>query len=142
MNENDWSIAEAWNVMGLDNLHPLLFAELADLAAVADTQFKIRFRNFVAELEHDFSREEQFMEENRFASLKEHRQAHAELLRLLHHAQERLETDEYKLARKIVGLLPHWFIYHMTTMDLAFANATRVQLKLREVSQGTLRSAA
>jgi len=121
MNKN-WDMLEAWESMGLQKLHPILYTELTELSAMPDEEFPIRFARFVGELERDFALEEEGMEYAAFGGLREHRAAHAELLGLMQHALARIYGGDAKLARKVVDLLPHWFVYHMTTLDLAFAN--------------------
>ncbi len=121
------------------NLYPQLFTKLAELDCAPATDFELLFPQFTAELARDFLMEEQFMEGLGFHELKMHRAQHAELLRLLHHAQARLLIGDHHLSRKILPLLSQWLIHHISSMDAAWimiAHAANSQ------QQAMLRNAA
>ena len=109
--------------VGVKQLYPRLFSELDALADASDAQFCVSYPRFVAELEHDFATEEQWMGELETHSLKEHRAEHAQLLRLLHHAQSRVLAGDCQLGRKILPLLSPWFSEHISAMDTMWARA-------------------
>lgn len=108
---------------GVKQLYPQLFTELEAMADASDAQFCIRYPQFVAELEHDFATEEQWMGALETRALQEHRAEHAQLLRLLHHAQSRVLAGDCQLGRKILPLLSPWFAEHISAMDTVWAHA-------------------
>lgn len=93
-------------------LQPALFAELTRLRACDESEFEGSFRNFVRNLEQDFFNKEKLIGTESGRYVKKYRQTHAELLMLLHHAQARVMQQDHHLGRKIVELLPHWFLRH------------------------------
>jgi hemerythrin len=115
----------AYGIAETQQLHPAFFAELNKLASVPDGEFAIHFDLFVSNLESDLRAEEQWMENIDFAALKEHRALHAEALGVLHRAQARAMAGDVALARRVVELLPEWFVDHVLTMDLPLAQALR-----------------
>ncbi len=101
--------AKAQPVPSLSEWYPLMHADLERLLAAPDCCFEAGFGAFVSHLEEAFRIEEQSAEELGADSLKEHRQLHAEILRLMHHAQARNLACDYALSRKVIRLLPEWF---------------------------------
>lgn len=100
--------------------YPLLFADLERLVAAPDCYFEAGFGSFVHQLEKAFRAEEEWIEAVEIvtdSSLKEHRELHAEVLRLMHHAQARNLVGDYSLARKVIKLLPEWFNAHVPNVD-------------------------
>lgn len=126
---------------GLKGLYPTLFSCIDTLAESDDAHFTHRFAHFVADLERDFLMEEKWMEDLGFFSLREHREQHAELLRLLHHAQARVADGDFKLGRKIVALLPPWFTHHISAMDLSWASAAHINQKQQSQTVALLEAA-
>lgn len=115
--------AEALDEAKIKQLYPQLFSELDAMTAATDAQFSIRYPKFVAELERDFANEEQWMAGLDVREIQEHRAEHAQLLRLLHHAQSRVMSGDCNLGRKILPLLSPWFATHIAEMDTAWAQA-------------------
>ncbi len=120
-----WSSGSTYGIMEIEQLHPVFFAELRKLASMPDGEFEIYFNLFIAKLESDFRTEEQWMEDIGFASLREHRAQHAEALSVLHQVQALAFTGDVRLARRVLELLPEWFVDHVLTMDVSLANALR-----------------
>lgn len=108
---------------GVKQLYPQLFSELESMADASDAQFCVRYPQFVAELEHDFATEEQWMGKLDARMVQQHRAEHAQLLRLLHHAQSRVLAGDCQLGRKILPLLQPWFAEHISAMDTVWAHA-------------------
>lgn len=117
----------AYGIAETEQLHPAFFAELNKLASMPDGEFAIHFDLFVSSFESDLRAEEQWMEDIDFASIKEHRALHAEALSMLHRAQARAMAGDVVLARRAMELLPEWFVDHVLTMDVPFANALRLR---------------
>lgn len=125
MEQVRWSCGSTSGIMEIEQLHPVFFAELRKLASMPDGEFGTHFDLFVAGLENDFRTEEQWMEDIAFVSLKEHRAQHADLLSALHRAQARIFAGDIGLARRVLELLPEWFVDHVLTMDIPLAHALR-----------------
>jgi len=123
MQGHDNSSAVTLDEAGIKQLYPQLFSELDAMASASDAQFRIRYPQFVAELEYDFATEEQWMGELDAHMVQQHRAEHAELLRLLHHAQSRVLDGDCQLGRKILPLLSPWFSTHISAMDTVWAHA-------------------
>lgn len=123
MRANGVSKTVALDEAGIKQLYPQLFSELDAMADASDAQFCVRYPQFVAELEHDFATEEQWMGKLDTRVVQEHRAEHAQLLRLLHHAQSRVLAGDCQLGRKILPLLSPWFAEHISAMDTMWAHA-------------------
>lgn len=104
--------------------YPLLSADLEKLIAAPDMLFEAGFAAFVAKLEEALRDEEQWIEQLGVAPLKEHRELHAEVLRLMHHARARNLAGDYGLARKVIQLLPQWFDGRLSGASLARTQAS------------------
>jgi hypothetical protein len=92
--------------------YPMLYADLELLLGASDAGFEAGFLAFVRQLEAVFRAEERWMEAAALDACKEHRELHAEVLRLLHQAQARSFQGDHALARKVIQLLPAWFDSH------------------------------
>jgi hemerythrin-like metal-binding protein len=130
--QDNLATAEKLAQAGLKGLYPALFARIDSLALADDVEFAARFPELVGDLERDFAREEEWMERSGFIGLRSHREHHAELLRLLHHAQSRVLDGDCKLGRKIASLLSPWFSLHIATMDISWAAAVHVQQQAKQ----------
>lgn len=123
MKQSNWLFKKVFGIPPADHVHALFFAELAKLTCVPKAEFIHGFLLLLSQMEHDFAMEEKWMEEIHFSGAGAHRDMHAEVLNLLRHAQARAVNGDYMLGRKLVALLPHWFSTHMSTMDMALADA-------------------
>jgi hemerythrin-like metal-binding protein len=114
-------------VAEMDRLHFDFFEALGELAALPDDEFVLGFRGFVRHAERSFAREEQWMEDTDFAADKSHREQHARVLSALHHVYSRVLAGDIATGRTTVEvLLPQWFAFHISTMDMALAAAMQV----------------
>lgn len=134
--QDNLATAEKLTQAGLKGIYPALFAHIESLATMDDAEFAEHFPCLVANLERDFAKEEEWMERCGFVGLRAHREQHAELLRLLHHAQARVIDGDCKLGRKIALLLSQWFTFHIATMDISWAAAVHVH---EQQSSGAMR---
>lgn len=123
MHANTGSKSMLLDETGVKQLYPQLFSELDAMADATDAQFCVRYPQFVAELEQDFATEEQWMGKLDARMVQQHRAEHAQLLRLLHHAQSRVLAGDCQLGRKILPLLQPWFAEHISEMDTVWAHA-------------------
>lgn len=127
MQTYDATPAVSLDEAGIKQLYPQLFSELDAMTDASDVQFCIRYPQFVAELERDFATEEQWMGQLETGLVQEHLAEHAQLLRLLHHAQSRVMAGDCMLGRKILPLLSSWFATHISAMDTVWARAASRQ---------------
>ena len=118
-----WSPEMSLGVPVMDDAHRALLVELARLADVPDDQFAVGFFAMIAALERDFREEEDLMEQIDFPVLCSHREQHARVLSGLHHVALRVMQNDIASGREAVKLLPQWFLFHLSTMDLALAVA-------------------
>lgn len=118
-----WSSQMELGIPDLDSAHKAFFAELAHIAAAPDDQFGALFFLLIAKLERDFEEEEELMERIDFPALNSHREQHARILSGLHHVVPHVMNGEIESGRQAIELLQEWFLFHLTTMDLALAVA-------------------
>ncbi|MFC6519923.1 bacteriohemerythrin [Undibacterium arcticum] len=123
MEELVWSPEMSSGVPAMDDAHKALVAELAHLLTAPYREFGAGLFALIAEIERDFREEEALMEEIDFPMLRSHREQHASVLSALHHVVPDVMQGECASARKVIELLPQWFLRHMSTMDIALAVA-------------------
>ncbi|KAF3997850.1 hypothetical protein [Glaciimonas immobilis] len=95
-----------------EHLQPALLAELMALRSCEDSEFESGFSAFIINLREDFCIKEQWMASQNVKKISIYRKSHAELLMLLQHAQARVALQDLQLGRKIVDMLPHWYLRH------------------------------
>jgi hemerythrin len=114
-------------VAAMDELHRDFFEALIGLSSTSAKEFEARYGAFVSKAEHVFSTEEQWMEEIDFPIIKSHREQHARVLSALHHVHSRVMNGDLMTGREVVEkLLPQWFVFHISTMDVALAAAMQI----------------
>lgn len=118
-----WSPVMSLGVPALDDAHKALLEELTRLADASDEQFADGFLALVAALERDFRDEETLMEQIDFPALRSHREQHARVLSGLHHVAPSVMQGDFAAGREATRLLPQWFLFHLSTMDVALAVA-------------------
>ncbi|SFU99191.1 bacteriohemerythrin [Pseudoduganella namucuonensis] len=118
-----WSSAMELGHAGMDESHRLLFESLGRLARLADREFTPAWGALVQRLEADFREEEALMERLAHPGLRAHREQHASMLAPLHRATGALLRGDPAPARQALAQLPHWFVLHIVSMDLALAEA-------------------
>ena len=118
-----WSAELSVGIPEMDRSHASMLASLQQLAGLPDAAFPEAFARLVADVEQDFAGEEAMMEEIDFPGLHSHLEQHARVLSGLHHAMPRVQEGDTALARQVLELLPQWFIFHISTMDMALAMA-------------------
>ncbi len=116
-----WSPEMSLGVPAMDGAHKAFVEELEHLASAPDREFGVGFSTLITKLEQDFREEEALMEEIEFPALQSHREQHARVLSALHHAVPEVMQGDYGSARKAIELLPQWFRFHLSTMDMALA---------------------
>lgn len=124
MSEIQLPVDMSTGVTEMDQLHFDFFETLSQLSALPDDEFALGFRGFVHHAEKAFAKEEQWMEDSDFPADKSHREQHARVLSALHHVHSRVLAGDITTGRETVEtLLPHWFAFHISTMDMALASA-------------------
>lgn len=122
MSETLLPVDMSTGVTEMDQLHYDFFEILSRLSALSDEEFALGFRGFVYHAEKAFAKEEQWMEDSDFPADKSHREQHARVLSALHHVHSRVLAGDIATGRETVEtLLPHWFAFHISTMDMALA---------------------
>lgn len=129
-----WPSEMSTGVAAMDELHHDFFEALAGLSSATDKEFESRYGKFVAKAERTFSTEEQWMEGIDCPTLKSHREQHARVLGALHNVHSRVMGGDLSTGREVVEkLLPLWFVFHLSTMDMALAAS--LQLAGTEAAQ-------
>jgi len=122
-----WSPELSTGLAAMDDLHRHFCKTLSEQSSLPDDAFRNAYADFVATLEQAFRTEEQWMEDIEFPSLKSHREQHARVLAALHCSHSQVAQGELAVARRIVSeLLPEWFIFHASTMNMALALALQL----------------
>lgn len=119
-----WPPDDPSGVPALDRLHQDLYEALCMLSCTPDHEFIQGYGHLVRQVEESFQKEERWMEEMEFHSLKVHREQHARVLHALHNVDSRVMGGELDLGRKVVTtLLPQWLAFHISTMDASLARS-------------------
>lgn len=128
MQEIVWSPEMSLGVAGMDQAHQGFLEQLARLAHVPDAEFAAAYAALIDRVERDFYAEQQMMEEINFPANNSHVEQHARILSALHHANSRVMEGDIAAGREVVELLPQWFAFHLSTMDMALAIAYELAL--------------
>lgn len=111
----------------MDQLHRDLFESLDRLSISKDSEFANGYKVLVSQVEQVFRKEQQWMEEISFPSLKAHQEQHARVLGALHNVHAYVMEGELTLGREVVtNLFPQWFAFHISTMDRSLALAMQM----------------
>lgn len=121
-----WSDAMALGLAPMDKSHRKFIEEVAELAQSSDEEFIARFPAFVVLAEHDFNKEEAWMEEIDFPGIRPHLEEHAMVLSALHHAAPHVAGGDLGDGREIIKLMPQWFLHHLATQDRSLALALQM----------------
>ncbi len=107
-------------IVAIDNLHREFLRALEHLSSTPDHAFEPKYRAFVQTAEKTFGIEEAWMEDLDCAIIHAHREQHARVLGALHNVHARLMDGDITLGREVAEkLLPQWFAFHVSTMDVA-----------------------
>jgi len=118
-----WSPEMSLGIPMMDDAHKAMIQEMANLMTASDSEFGSSLFSLIAEIERDFCGEEAMMEDINFPALQSHREQHARVLSALHHVVPEVMQGNCASARKVIELLPQWFLFHQATMDAALAVA-------------------
>lgn len=125
MRRTAWPNKIALDVPAMDRSHHLLFGELSELASLREPEFAPRFRAMVADLEHDFYTEDEWMERIDYPDTQSHREQHALASSALHHAHSKVMAGDIEFGRMVTVSLCGWLTDHIATMDRQLAFAIR-----------------
>jgi hemerythrin len=121
----------------LDHLHQAFIDALKNASTAPDSDFYARYLTLTERSEHIFRQEDQWMDAISFAGTKAHWEQHARVLAALHNTRTAVIQGDLALGRRVVDvLLPHWFAFHLATMDTALAFA--LQIAKTEGMQGEI----
>lgn len=134
----DWSSQMALGAPDIDNAHQAFIAQLAQLLSAPDAAFESGLYALIVAMESDFRQEEALMEEIDFPGIRMHREQHARVLSALHHVVPQVMLGDHAQARKVVELIPQWFLFHLTTMDAAMVVALELANMETPASAATL----
>jgi hemerythrin len=123
MEKFEWSPEMAFGIPAIDDAHQEFVNELDALLHMPDSQFPVGLFALIKAMERDFRAEEDLMEKIDFPEICAHREQHARVLASLHEVVATVMLGEVKAAREVVEILPHWFMFHLTTMDMTLAVA-------------------
>ncbi len=118
-----WPSQMMLGIAAIDNAHKALIEELARLMITPDGQFEAGLAALIARMQCDFCEEEALMEAIDFTGLPRHREQHARVLSTLYHVIPGVMQGDCAAARKVIGLIPHWFLFHLSSMDTQLALA-------------------
>jgi acetoacetyl-CoA reductase len=119
----DWSSQMALGAPDIDQAHQAFIAQLAQLLSASDDAFERGLYALIVAMESDFRQEEALMEAIDFPGIRMHREQHARVLSALHHVVPQVMQGDHAQARRVVELIPQWFLFHLTTMDAAMVVA-------------------
>jgi methyl-accepting chemotaxis protein len=132
----DWSSQMALGAPDIDHAHQAFIAQLEQLLSAPDDAFEGGLYGLITAMETDFRQEEALMEEIDFPGIRMHREQHARVLSALHHVVPQVMQGDHAAARKVIELIPQWFLFHLTTMDAAMVVALELaSLPPAEASQ-------
>ena len=113
----DWSSRMALGAPDIDRAHQAFIDQLGQLLSAPDDTFESGLYALINAMEMDFRQEETLMEEIDFPGIRMHREQHARVLGALHHVVPQVMQGDHAQARKVIELIPQWFLFHLTTMD-------------------------
>jgi hemerythrin len=112
-------------VPSLDAAHQAILDELDRLSQVDDKDFCNGYCELARRIDLDFSAEEKWMEKIIYPQFQSHLEQHSRVLSAIHHAMPRVMEGDIASGRKVIRLLPQWFMMHIPTMDRSLATALR-----------------
>lgn len=118
-----WSTHMRLHIPQMDAAHQRFLANLRRLHGSPEDELPQRLAESVAGMEQGFALEESLMARLGLPTASAHRAQHAGVLSLLRQAQLALARADQHPARDAIALLPHWFLFHLSTMDMELSVA-------------------
>lgn len=122
----EWSSHMRLGIVQVDDAHQLFIHRLRSLERSTDHELLLRLSELLAGMERGFLDEEALMQRIGLPHPEPHRQQHARIVLLLRQALAALQHADTRPARDAIALLPHWFLYHLSTQDLELSVATGI----------------
>jgi hemerythrin-like metal-binding protein len=109
------------NLPLMDETHQEFVALLADVQAAGDAELVNRWDRLVEHTQDHFDREDQWMEDTRFARSNCHSSQHEVVLNVMKEGTRRGQLGELEVIRQMASELVVWFPAHAQAMDAALA---------------------
>lgn len=121
MPQLEWSDALVLEMPAMDETHREFVDLLAQVEAAPDDGLLAQWRSLVEHTDAHFGREDQWMQETRFASSNCHSVQHKVVLQVMREGLTRGEAGDLGLVRQMAQELAVWFPQHAQSMDAALA---------------------
>ncbi|WP_137895764.1 hemerythrin domain-containing protein [Ramlibacter sp. 2FC] len=121
MPQLEWSDALALELPAMDETHREFVDLLAQVEAAPDEGLLAHWRSLVEHTDAHFGREDQWMQQTRFASSNCHSVQHKVVLQVMREGLARGEAGDLALVRQMAQELAIWFPQHAQSMDAALA---------------------
>lgn len=106
----------------MDSTHEEFVHCVAAMQAASDEQLPSALAAFVAHAERHFGEEDRWMTETDFPARDCHIQEHAEVMKSVRMAQDRLAQGDNTVCRRLADELVRWFPGHASYLDSALAH--------------------
>lgn len=116
-----WLPEMALGVDEMDQAHRWFLAELERLHTVPDCLLGTEIAVLTAAMARDFLEEEFAMAEIGSPDLPAHREQHMRVLE----AFQDIAPGDHASLREVLAMMPRWFLFHLSAMDLPLAIAVR-----------------
>ncbi len=114
----EWSPSLALGHADVDKSHQAILAALAKLQHGSACAFHDNLGELMFAMRAGFDEEEQLMRTIAFPELEPHRRQHQRILSMLTHIAMAQDSADLEASRAIIDLLPRWFLFHLSSMDL------------------------
>lgn len=121
MPQLEWSDALALEMPAMDETHREFVDLLAQVEAAPDDGLLAQWRSLVEHTDAHFGREDQWMQQTRFASSNCHSVQHKVVLQVMREGLARGEAGDLGMVRQMAQELAIWFPQHAQSMDAALA---------------------
>ena len=122
----EWSPHMRLGVEVMDVAHQTLLSRLRQLERGSNAELGRRLPELIAGMERAFREEDALMAAIAFPNEVRHREQHARILCLLRIALAAVAQANPQPARDAIALMPHWFLLHLSTMDMELSVALDV----------------
>lgn len=119
-----WLPDMAVGIDEMDQAHQWFLTELGRLQTIPDLNLGPAIMQLTSIMACDFQEEESLMEEIGSPDFHDHCEQHKRVL----DAFRDIAPGDYASMRKVLAMMPRWFLFHLTTMDFPLAIAARAVL--------------
>jgi hemerythrin-like metal-binding protein len=117
----EWSEEFVLNLPQMDATHEEFVELLADVEAASDHGLLPAWQALVEHTDAHFGREDQWMQQTRFAASNCHSTQHKVVLDIMKHGAVQCATGDLAMVRQMARELAVWFPQHAASMDAALA---------------------